>query len=165
MESRIIYHIEKFISHLLGEKNENDREQKIYNKLLRLEGDELENWMNEKLKPYIIPKKYDFAFMGGEEFEGILGPTIFKNWYYFYLEYYQLMSFQEIFGENHSFSEEYKIITEKIQEFQMEPVNYRYISNWEMAIMNDYLEMYIMTKSSDELKSYIIQLVEPIEMK
>ena len=47
----------------------------------------------------------------------------------------------------------------------MEPVNYRYISNWEMAIMNDYLEMYIMTKSSDELKSYIIQLVEPIEMK
>jgi len=53
MESRIIYTIEKFIAFLFGEKNENDPEQKIYNKLLRLEGDELEFWMNEKVKGYI----------------------------------------------------------------------------------------------------------------
>ena len=166
MESRIIYHIEKFIFHLLGKDNENDREQRIYNKLLRLEGDKLENWMNERLKKYIFAKKYDFTFMG-DMFEGIISPSIFKNWYYFYIQdnSQQLMTFKEIFGEEVSFNEEYHIIKNKIQTFQMEQIEYRGILNWEMAIMNDYLEMYIMTKSSDELKSYIIQIVEPIVIK
>ena len=53
MESRIIYHIEKFIIYLFGENNENDTDQRIYNKLLQLEGEELESWVNEKLKKYI----------------------------------------------------------------------------------------------------------------
>ena len=111
MESKIIYHIEKFIFHLFGENNENDREQKIYNKLLRLEGDKLENWMNERLKKYITSKKYDFTFMG-DMFEGIIAPSIFKNWYYSNLQdnSQQLMTFKEIFGEKVSFNEEYHII-------------------------------------------------------
>ena len=53
MESRIVYHIEKFITYLFGEKNENDADQRIYNKLLQLEGEELETWINDKLKKYI----------------------------------------------------------------------------------------------------------------
>ena len=38
MESRIIYHVEKYISYLFGGENDYDQEQRIYNKLLRLEG-------------------------------------------------------------------------------------------------------------------------------
>ena len=81
MESRIIYNIENFVAFLFGEKNENDPEQRIYNKLLRLEGEELEDWMNSKVKKYITGKDYFFKFQG-DEFEGIDGPTLFKNWYW-----------------------------------------------------------------------------------
>jgi hypothetical protein len=58
MESRIICHIEKYISYLFGENNPNDPEQRIYHKLLQLEGDELEDWVNTKLKNYITYKEY-----------------------------------------------------------------------------------------------------------
>ena len=40
MESRIICVIDKYISFLFGNRNEKDPEQKMYNKLLQLEGDE-----------------------------------------------------------------------------------------------------------------------------
>jgi hypothetical protein len=66
MESRIIYHIDKFVAFLLGKENENDPEQRIYNKLLRLEGDELKTWINENLKKYIIfSGYYDFQWLEG----------------------------------------------------------------------------------------------------
>ena len=68
MESRIINHIENFISYLLGENNENDREQRVYHKLLHLEGEKLEDWMNKKFKTYIIAKKYNFEFRGDNFF-------------------------------------------------------------------------------------------------
>jgi hypothetical protein len=161
MESRIIYHIEKFIYYLLGGENENDREQRIYNKLLRLEGDKLEIWMNEKFKKYIIAKKYNFELME-DEFEGFYGPMIFRSWYYshLYCESDELMNMEDIYGE---FNEEYKNIISKIQNFQEKVVYYNQQLDWKMAIILDYIEMYIMTMNSSDLKTYIIKLVGPIK--
>jgi hypothetical protein len=80
MESRIIYHIDKFVAFLFGKNNYNDPEQRIYNKLHRLEDEELENWVNKKLKNYITFTKYFFDFQG-EKFEGIDGSIRFELWY------------------------------------------------------------------------------------
>jgi len=77
MESRIIYHIDKFVTYLFGENNCNDPEQRIYNKLLRLEGYELEQWM-DKIKCYINFVGY---YNYDQDFEGIVGPIKFETWY------------------------------------------------------------------------------------
>jgi hypothetical protein len=63
MESRIIYHIDKFVAFLFGENNKNDPEQRIYKKLLRLEGEELETWMNEKVKTILLLQDVIVIFM------------------------------------------------------------------------------------------------------
>jgi hypothetical protein len=81
MESRIIYHLEKFIAFLFGEKNPNDPEQKIYNKLLRLEGEELENWMDRKVKKYIARRNFVYYELEREELEKIDYQIMFKTWY------------------------------------------------------------------------------------
>ena len=166
MESRIIYHIDKFISFLFGKENYNDPEQRIYNKLLRLEGDELETWMNEKMKKYIIGNYDYYEFQG---FEGIYGPIIFKSWYNVCNNTGEVMSMKKIFGETRyiliKFKEEYKIIKDKIQTFKKKNVYYDIQLDWEFLILTDYLEMFIMTMSSENLKTYIIQLVNPVEIK
>jgi succinate dehydrogenase flavin-adding protein (antitoxin of CptAB toxin-antitoxin module) len=171
MESRIIYHIDKFVSYLFGENNYNDPEQRIYNKLLRLEGDELEDWMNKKIKRYITGIGYYFEFKE-ENFEGIYGSILFKTWHSdnIYNKNKEVMSMEEIFGENRyiliRFKEEYKIIKDKIKTFKKEEdVYYDLQLDWGMLIFMDYLVMYIMSMSSEDLKSYIIQLVDPVEIK
>jgi len=169
--------IEKFISFLFGEKNESDPEQRIYNKLLRLEGEELENWVNEKLKPYIIFAGYCCDFEG-DEFEGILGATLFSTWYLWPSQWnletsIGLISFDEIFDTTYpNYETELQEIIDDIHNFQQPYVrSYRQISDiseyseCKINIMTDYMVMYIMTKNTDELKNYIIQLVDPFEMK
>ena len=164
MESRIIYNINKFIAFLFGEKNKNDPEQIIYNKLLRLEGEELEDWMNAKIKKYITGKGYQYDFQG-VEFEGIEGRFTFQDWYWFniYNGTGEAMSQDEIYGEQIlkplSLKEEYKIIVDKIQIIKNYTVYYIQEVDWAMAICIDYLEMYIMTMNSENLKEYIIQQV------
>jgi hypothetical protein len=137
MESRIIYHIEKFISYLLGENNENDREQRVYAKLLQLEGEKLEDWMNEKFKKYIIAKKYNLE-LRGDNFEGIYGPLIFKNWYY-----------SQVDCKRDKFM--------SIEDYYDQKLYY------EITIITDYMEMYIMSMSSSDLKKYIIQLIQLVD--
>ena len=164
MESRIIYTINKFIAFLFGEKNENDREQRIYNKLLRLEGEELENWMNEKIKRYILGKGYLIEFERAK-FEGIEGIVKFKEWYWsnIYGETGEATSHDEIFGEKRlyplSLKAEYKIMKYKLDTFQKIPIYYDPRVDWAMEIFMDYMQMYIMTMSSEGLKAYIIQQV------
>jgi len=138
MESRIIYHIEKFISYLLGENNENDREQRVYHKLFHLEGEELEVWMNEKFKKYIIAKKYNLE-LRGDNFEGIYGPLIFKNWYYSQVD-----------------CKKDEIIS--VEDYYDQKLDYQ------INIITDYMEMYIMSMSSSDLKKYIIQLIETVDI-
>jgi succinate dehydrogenase flavin-adding protein (antitoxin of CptAB toxin-antitoxin module) len=170
MESKIIYNIDKFITFLFGENNYNDPEQRIYIKLLRLEGVELENWMNEKVKKYITGTDYYFEFKG-DKFEGIHGSVLFKTWHLdnIYNKNKEVITMEEIFGEKSytliRFKKEYKIIEDKIKNFKKEEVYYDLQLNWRMLIFMDYFIMYIMSMSSQELKSYIIQLMDPVEIK
>jgi hypothetical protein len=167
MESRIIYHVEKFIYFLFGEKNGYDPEQKIYNKLLSLEGEELETWTNEKFKKYIICAGNYF------EFEENTNKSIFELWYYIAVSHFanssqnQLMKIDEIFNDCDSeYIYELQTIKLKLRIFQgQNQKNYEEDNHWKLHIMSDYMEMYIMSMSSSELKSYIIQLIEPVEIK
>ena len=164
MESRIICVIDKYISFLFGNRNEKDREQKMYNKLLQLEGDELEDWVNTKLKKYIIVAGYAFEYEG-DDFEGIGGATIMSEWYYTQIleEMYdsnEIMKFDEIYGKSPENQEELQIIKEKLHTFYWEcPREYIRNLNWRMDIISDYMVMYIMNMSATELKSYIIQIM------
>lgn len=166
MESRIIYHIDKFIAFLFGKENYNDPEQRIYNKLLRLEGDELETWINTKIKNYIIGKGKFFEFKG---FEGIYGSVLFNTWYLNNNNNKKVMTMNEIFGEKRyiliKFKPEFIIIKDKIQTFKEKDVYYDIPLDWESLIFMDYFIMYIMSMSSEDLKSYIIQQVDPVEIK
>jgi succinate dehydrogenase flavin-adding protein (antitoxin of CptAB toxin-antitoxin module) len=168
MESRIICHIDKFVAFLFGENNYNDPEQRIYNKLLCLEGKELENWVNKKLKNYITFTKYFFDFQG-EKFEGIDGSIRFELWYTInYLKKNsELMRYDEIYDRtNPEHIRELQTIKFKLHQFKSpNTINYDMDIDWKLHIMTDYLEMYIMTMSAEDLKSYIIQLVDPIEIK
>jgi len=168
MESRIVYHIDKFVAFLFGEKNENDEEQRIYNKLLRLEGEELETWINEKVKGYINFVSY-FCDFQGDEFEGIDGPTRFEMWYTIHSlkENSELMRYDEIYDRaNPEYARELHDIKIKLHQFQFPNArNYDRDLDWKLHIMTDYMQMHIMTMSSNDLKSYIIQQVDPVEMR
>ena len=185
MESRIVYHIDKFVAFLFGENNKKDPEQRIYNKLLHLEGDELEIWMNEKLKKYIICAGYYWDFKG-DEFEGIQGPTKFKIWYtvnslqtkfgtqhdeifesLYRVHSLELMKYDEIFERS---DPDYRLelynIKIKIRNFQgSKAINYERYTDWKLHIMSGYMKMFILSMSSSDLKSYIIQQVDPVEIR
>jgi hypothetical protein len=164
METRIVYHIEKFITYLFGEKNENDADQRIYNKLLRLEGEELETWINDKLKKYII--------CAGEyyEVEDNMSKYFFKIWYVT-LCYYKndklFMKYHEIFNQSDlDYIEELETIKMKLHIYQgPNAKNYDEFANWKICIIADYMEMYIMSMNAEDIKPYIIQLVEPVEIR
>jgi hypothetical protein len=164
MEIKIQYHIEKFVSFLFGKNNPNDPEQRIYNKLLRLEGDELENWVYEKVKKYIICAGFYVEFEG-DEFEGIYGPTLFETWYNANVD--ELIKLDEIYDRT---SEDYRLelyaIKIKLREWQQPNFrNYDRDLDWQIHIITDYMEMFIMTMSTADLKSYIIQQVDPVEIR
>jgi hypothetical protein len=164
MEIKIQYHIEKFVAFLFGENNENDEEQRIYNKLLRLEGEELENWVYEKVKKYIICAGFYVEF-AGEEFEGIYGPTLFDTWYL--NNVHELMQLDEIYDRtNPNYDVEMQEIKLRLHDYQQPNTrNYDRDLSWQIHIMTDYMEMFIMTMSTADLKSYIIQQVDPVEIR
>jgi len=56
-ELRIIEEIKKFIIYML---TENDEEKIIYSKLNELDDEELEDWVNDRLKPYLT-SEYDYT--------------------------------------------------------------------------------------------------------
>ena len=164
MESRIIYHIEKFISYLFGVKNENDADQRIYNKLLQLEEKELDVWVNEKLKKYIICAGEYF------ELEENMSKYIFKIWYVTFCYHRNdplFMKYDEIFNQSDpNYVQELETIKMKLRIYQTSNAKiYDDIINWKLCIIADYMEMYIMTMNSENIKSYIVQLIEPVEIK
>jgi hypothetical protein len=164
MESKIVYHMEKFVAFLFGEKNDNDSEQRIYNKLLRLEGEELETWINTKIKKYITGKDVAYNEFSGENFEGIYGPITFKTWYKFHLdcESGEVMFIEEIYGQS---GEEYVKLREKMINYQLKTLRYVRRMTCELDFITNYIEMLIMETNYDVLKAFIIQQVEPIEMR
>ena len=161
MESRIISHIDKYITFLFGGENHYDREQKLYKKLLRLEGEELNTWMNTKLKRFISGNTYQEEF-DRNEFEGCVGLIYFVSWYYYKFDpdHGDLMSMDEIFGFGFGeAADEYLLIKEKIQNYQEKIIDYENGKfNWRIVFMTDYLKMYVNSMSSEELKSHIIHL-------
>jgi len=164
MESRIIYHIEKFISYLFGEKNKNDADQRIYNKLLQLEGEELNIWVNQKLKKYIICAGEYF------ELEENMSKYFFKIWYVTFCYHKKdplFMKYDEIFNQSDpNYIEELETIKIKLCNYQGHNIKiYDNLLNWKLCIIADYMEMYIMNINCQDIKFYIIQLVEPIEIK
>ena len=164
MENRIVYHMEKFVAYLFGEKNINDPEQRIYNKLLRLEGQELEDWVNDKLKKYITGKDIGYDELYGANFEGIADHMIFKTWYNFHIdcESDEVMCIREIYGDC---GNEYIEMKKKLRSYQIYALNYERRLTCELDFIINYIEMLIMSTNYDVLKSFIIQQVDPVEMK
>ena len=155
MESRIVYHMEKYVAFLFGEKNKKDPEQRMYNKLLQLEGEELEVWVNGKLKKYII-KCDNVKFVDRS--------MSFKNWYNYHIncESDEVMCIKEIYG---NCSEEYLLMKQKLQNYQMNTLKYVRILTCELDFIINYIEMLIMSTNYDILKSFIIQQVDPVEIR
>jgi hypothetical protein len=166
IELKYIYHIEQFIVYLFGEKNEYDPEQRIYNKLLRLQGEELETWMNVKLKRFIIGEGLLNEFQG-DEFEGVQGRIIFISWYFLRENWRGRKN--TLLHLNNIYYNDGKYLEQELNEIKEKLIKHdykgTYYISWELEMMNDYLKMFIMAMSSEELKSYIIQQVEPIEIK
>ena len=164
MESRIVYHIERFVAFLFGVKNVNDPEQRIYNKLLRLEGEELENWMNKKVKKYISRRNFVYYELEREELEEINYQIRFKTWYKSQIDCGsgEVMDICEIYG---NCSEEYHELSEKLQNYQIGTLRYVRILKCEFDFIINYIEMFIMTMCAEDLKEFIIRQVEPVEIR
>ena len=162
IETHYIHHFDKFISFLFGNKNENDPEQRIYNKLLELEGEELDVFINEKIKRYITGEGHYHDDFIGENFEGVQERILFSTWYYSPINWHnghknELLLLDDIYNYNDG---ELDVIKEKLfQRFQLTERDY--FSSWKMDLMEDYLEMYINAMSSVELKNYIKDLLDP----
>ena len=166
IENLYIYHINLYLSFIFGKKNENDPEQRIYNKLLRLEGDELNVWVNAKLKKFITGEGILSQFQG-DQFEGIQGRTIFISWYFLKENWKapeaKLVYLYDIYYNNNILlKKEFNEIKEKLFQHGYKDDNYL---AWDIEMMNDYLKMFIMSMNSEDLKTYIIQQFEPIELK
>ena len=158
MESRIICVVDKYISFLFGDKNEKDPKQKMYNKLLQLEGEELEDWVNTKLKNYITGEGDYLDYLIGENFEGNQRRIIFSTWYYWHNELEdELLSLDDIYADYEE--EQLDVIKEKILTLTHGGVG----DYWKMDLMEDYLEMYINTMTSVELKNYIKEITKKLE--
>ena len=163
IEIQYIHHFDKFISFLFGEKNINDPEKKIYNKLLQLEGEELEVWTREKLKFYITGEG-DHNSFSREEFEGIKRRILFTQWYYspiIWNEPEQHLIWLDDFYDDKT-EEEINHVKDKIYRYQGLIVR-EYSGVWKMEMLTDYLEMYIANMGAPQLKEYIKQIMDPVE--
>jgi hypothetical protein len=159
LEIHYIHHFDQFVSFIFGNRNENDPEQRIYNKLLQLEGEELDDWVNKKIKGYITGRSRHYLedFIG-ERFEGIKGRILFSTWYYSRSENNLLWLddiYGDIFGSN---KDELDFVKKKVIQYSE---NREYSGYWKMDLMVDYLEMYINTMTSVELKNYIREIIDP----
>ena len=165
LEIHYIHHFDKFVSFLFGNRNENDPEQRIYNKLLQLEGEELNEWVNQKIKGYITGRSHHYLddFIG-DYFEGIKGRILFSSWYYSPMHWHNgnennLLWLDDIYGDIFgSNKDELDFVKEKLIQYSGDR---DYFGSWKMDLMVDYLEMYINTMTSVELKNYIREMVDP----
>ena len=66
------------------------------------------------------------------------------------------------YNNNILLKKEFNEIKEKLFQHGYKDDNYL---AWDIEMMNDYLKMFIMSMNSEDLKTYIIQQFEPIELK
>ena len=163
IEIQYIHNFEKFIAFLFGEKNGNDPEQRIYHKLLQLEGEELETWTNEKLKDYITGQGDHNAFVG-DEFEGIKSRILICQWYCSPIHWREtenkLFDVDDICNSKNE--DEINEVKTKLYQFQG-LIEREYFGCWKIIMMEDYLEMFIANMAPNYLKEYIQSIVDPVE--
>jgi hypothetical protein len=163
IEIQYIRYFDKFISFLFGEKNVNDPEQRVYTKLLLLEGEELEAWTQEKLKFYITGQGNQDEF-SGENFEGITRRMLFTQWYYSPAIWKDPEDHLPWLGDFYTGKSEEEIsqIREKIYNYQGLIVR-EYSSSWHIYMITDYFEMFVSNMKTNEMKEYIKNIMDPIE--
>jgi hypothetical protein len=152
IKMKIIETIDKFIIYML---TENDKKKSLYSQLITLEGEELSDWINDSLKDYL-------ADGYGLE-EEVRGCEITK-----WIENISDIYIGDIF--NGRVAELIKIQKELIEYnndcdcfedcFKENYVNINF-----KVLMEYYCFMYICKMSANELKDYIINLIDPVEPK
>ena len=138
-EMKLIEVIDKFIIYMLSD---NDEEKIIYAKLIELEGEELEDWVNDRLKQYLVCE------FGYEEGDIYVDSTKIHRCI--------SVEYDSIFTNCREFLE----IQVKLESYDMDKFQFSYED-----IINCYCYMYIDEMSATELKQYIINLLDPVEPK
>jgi hypothetical protein len=136
---KLIEVIDKFIIYMLSD---NDEEKIIYAKLIELEGEELEDWVNDRLKQYLVCE------FGYEEGDIYVDSTKFHRCI--------SVEYDSIFTNCREFLE----IQVQLESYDMDRFQFSYED-----IINCYCYMYIDEMSATELKEYIINLLDPVEPK
>jgi len=154
MEAKLINTIEQYILCAFG----NEQTKHIYSQLLSLEGQELIDFVilfisNELLLTITISPQLDIYF---------------ESWYYYSIRQKEtkekMLSLYELFELN---KPECNIIINKVNDFHIQKGNHSkdYIKGWKIDLLNDYLIMYLTNMNGNELKEYIISIVDPIQSK
>jgi len=158
MEAKLINTIEQYILFAFG----NEQTKQIYSQLLSLEGQELIDFV--------------ISFISGELLTINISPQLdvsfenisFATWYYNSIRKEEtkekMLSLYELFELN---KQECNIIINKVNDFHIQKGNHSkdYIKGWKIDLLNDYLIMYFTNMNGNELKEYIISLVDPTEPK
>ena len=158
MEAKLINTIEQYILFAFG----NEQYKQIYSQLLSLEGQELIDFV--------------ILFISGELLSINISPQLdvsfenlsFESWYYYSIRQKEtkekMLSLYELFELN---KPECDIIMNKVNDFHIQKGNHSkdYIKAWKIELLNDYLNMHLTNMNANELKEYIINIVDPIEPK
>jgi hypothetical protein len=153
MEAKMLITIEEYISFAFA----NEPTQKIYSQVLSLEGQEMINFV--------------ILFIKGElllctNYTPLL-EICFETWYYKSIRIEEnkekLVSLYELFELNPEFDN----IVKKLNDFHIHKGNHSkdYRNEWKIELLTDYMDMYIENMNADELKEYIISIVDPIQIK
>jgi hypothetical protein len=153
MEAKLIMTIEEYISFIFA----NEPTQNVYYQLLSLEGQELIN--------------FALLFINGDllSWKNFSPPMdiCFESWYYHSIRIEEnkekLVSLYELFELNPEFDN----IVKKLNDFHIQKGNHSkdYRNEWKIDLLNDYMIMHITNMNADELKEYIISIVDPIQIK
>jgi len=157
-EEKIVKVIDEFIVYML---TENDAEQIIYSKLNELDGDELDDWVNDELRHYLGNGTLYQEQEGEDAIREVDNMTI-DSWYEGMGE-----DICEVFsGENGDIMS----IQREVCDFYIEDLGS--ISNETLRslfcnedLLREYTYMYIFKMPTNDLKEYIINLIDPIEPK
>ena len=158
MEAKLINTIEQYILFAFG----NEQPKQIYSQLISLEGQELIDFVisfiTGELLTINISTQLDVSFEN----------VSFETWYYHSIKQEEtkekMLSLYKLFELN---KPECDIIINKVNDFHIQKGNHSkdYIKGWKIDLLNDYLIMYLTNMNANELKEYIISLVDPIEPK
>jgi hypothetical protein len=153
MEAKMLNTIEQYISFAFA----NEPTQNIYAHLLSLEGQELIN--------------FAMLFISGDLLLFTnTNPQMdicFESWYYDSIRLEEnkekLVSLYELFEMN----PEFNIIVKKLNDFLVKKGNHSkdYRITWKIELLTDYMDMHLASLNSNELREYIISLVDSIEPK